>query len=62
MKDPRDHYTLDLGTIEPSFLQYPRNVGLRRLYTPEELAELKRVALYYREKPYLREALRRPSK
>lgn len=62
MQDIHDHLTQDLGTIEPSFLKYPRNVSPRRTYSPAEVQELCRIAAYYREKPYLREALRRTSK
>lgn len=62
MQDIHDGETQDFATLEPTFAKnarIARNLTPRRRFTAAELAEIKRIADYYREKPYLAEALRR---
>ncbi len=62
MKDSHDQSTQDFGTLEPTFLAFPRHALPRSCYSPEDQRLIERFDAYLREKPYLSEALRRSCK
>lgn len=62
MKDIHDRNTYDLSSIEPSFALYPHHYSPWGTITDQELAKERQIQGYLREKPYLREALRRTVK
>ncbi len=61
MKDIHDKSTQDMATLDTSFQELSRLQDVTDEDMAKFRAEMKRVAAYYREKQYLREALRRTS-
>ncbi len=62
MKDIHDRSTQDMQTLDSSFSALAVLQDETNRKSAKYRSELARVAAYYREKPYLREALRRTSR